>query len=128
GEDPLDVDRLARKMARTIVFNGVELHAISGIEIALLDLAGKRLNCPIYNLIGGKYRDRVRVYGDAGIGQTLDDVARSSQEVVAAGHTAFKVDVDHHYPPEHMLDPYGKHLMPAGIHHIVAIAKTVREP
>jgi len=50
-----------------------------------------------------------------------------SERIVEEGYTAFKVDVDHYYPPEHVLDASNKHLMPAGIHHIVAIAKTVRE-
>lgn len=127
GEDPLDIDRLVQKMIRRIWTGGAKIQAASGIEIALWDIAGKHFNCPVYNLLGGKYRDRVRVYGDAHHGESLDDIARTSQEVVSQGYTAFKFDVDHYYPPEHMLDSYNKHLMPAGIQHIVAIARTVRE-
>ncbi|MCL4533946.1 MAG: mandelate racemase/muconate lactonizing enzyme family protein [Bacteroidetes bacterium] len=127
GEDPLDIDRLVQKMIRRIYTGGARIQAASGIEIALWDIAGKHFNCPVYNLLGGKYRDRIRVYGDAHHGDSLEDIAKASQEVVDEGYTAFKFDVDHYYPPEHMLDSYNKHLMPAGIHHIVAIAKTVRE-
>ncbi len=127
GEDPLNIDMLVQKMLRRIVTGGAKVQAVSGIEVALWDIAGKHFNCPVYNLIGGKYRDRVRVYGDAAHGDTLDDIARGCQDVVDEGYTAFKFDVDHYYPPEHMLDSYNKHLMPAGIAHIVAIAKTVRE-
>lgn len=127
GEDPLNIDMLVQKMILRIITGGATVMAVSGIEIALWDLAGKYFNCPVYNLIGGKYRDRVRVYGDAAHGDTFDAIARASQDVVDQGYTAFKFDVDHYYPPEHMLDSYSKHLMPAGAHHIVAIAKTVRE-
>ena len=127
GEDPLNVDKLVQKMIRRIVTGGAKIQAASGIEIALWDIVGKYFNCPVYNLIGGKYRDRIRVYGDCHHGDSLDSIARASQKVVEQGYTAFKFDVDHYYPPEYMLDSYNKHLVPAGIHHIVAIAKTVRE-
>jgi len=127
GEVPLNIDRLFQKMVRRIITGGAQVQAASGIEIALWDIAGKFFNTPVYNLIGGKYRDRIRVYGDCHHGENLESIARSAQEVVEAGYTAFKFDVDHYYPPEHMLDSYNRHLMPAGTQHIVAIAKTVRE-
>jgi gluconate/galactonate dehydratase len=127
GDNPLDVDRLVQRMLHRIVKGGDQVQAISGIEIALWDIAGKHFGCPVYNLIGGKYRDRIRVYGDAAHGDSLDEIASGCRKVVEEGYTAFKFDVDHYYPPEHMLDSYGKHLMPAGIQYIVDIAKTVRE-
>ncbi|MBA2248261.1 MAG: mandelate racemase/muconate lactonizing enzyme family protein, partial [Chloroflexia bacterium] len=61
GEDPLDVDRLFEKMRRARLFDGAmagaTVTAMTGIEIALWDVAGKALGVPVYRLLGGKYRD-----------------------------------------------------------------------
>jgi L-alanine-DL-glutamate epimerase-like enolase superfamily enzyme len=66
GEDPLDVERLYSKMIRYTggmgSIAGVTVTAISGVEIALWDLAGKILNVPVCKLLGGQYREGVRVY------------------------------------------------------------------
>ena len=66
GEDPLDVDRLYTKMAfhggGAHALSGLVVSAMSGIEIALWDLAGKLTGLPVYRLLGGKFRDRVRLY------------------------------------------------------------------
>lgn len=74
GEDPRDVDRLCRLM-RTAVgaagISGMTYHAISGIETALWDLVGKDTNLPVYQFLGGKYRDRVRIYADCHAGKGL---------------------------------------------------------
>jgi len=68
GENPLDIDRLyehlVQKMSGEGSVEGVTVTAISGIELALHDLAGKILGIPAYQLLGGKYRDSVRVYCD----------------------------------------------------------------
>jgi len=68
--------------------------AISGIEQALWDIVGKRLGQPVYNLLGGPCRDRIRVYanGWAGHMDTLDDLARNAKEAVRKGWTALKFD------------------------------------
>lgn len=76
GQDPLDVDRLFSRMrwaasgAGSVA--GVVYNAISGIETALWDLAGKHYGVPVYRLLGGKYRDRVRVYADCHAGEALE--------------------------------------------------------
>src|SRR5689334_22559605 len=66
GEDPLNVDRLYTKMLRDSAgagaIAGVTVTAASGIEIALWDLAGRILQTPVCNLLGGRYRDKVRFY------------------------------------------------------------------
>src|SRR6056297_1384398 len=68
GENPLDIDRmtehLVQRMSGEGSIGGVTVTAISGIEVALHDLAGKILDVPAYQLLGGKYRDEVRVYCD----------------------------------------------------------------
>src|SRR6476661_6772928 len=66
GEDPLNVDKLYTKMlmqsAGAGAIAGVTVSAASGIEIALWDLAGKLLETPVCNLLGGRFRDRIRFY------------------------------------------------------------------
>jgi L-alanine-DL-glutamate epimerase-like enolase superfamily enzyme len=73
GEDPLDVDRLAAKMTWA-ASAGQAMHAISGIEAALLDLKGKALGVPIWQLLGGAFRRRVRIYADCHAGETLESL------------------------------------------------------
>jgi L-alanine-DL-glutamate epimerase-like enolase superfamily enzyme len=66
GEDPLNVDKLYTKMlmrsAGAGAIAGVTVTAASGIEIALWDLAGRILETPVCNLLGGRFRDKVRFY------------------------------------------------------------------
>src|SRR2546428_4134030 len=67
GEDPRDVDRLCRLMRTALGATGTAgmgYHAISGVEAALWDIVGKSTNLPVYQFLGGKYRDRVRIYAD----------------------------------------------------------------
>jgi len=69
--------------------------AASGIEIALWDIVGKKLNQPIYNLLGGPCREQVRVYanGWSSHAETPDELGKKAQEVVRKGFTALKVDL-----------------------------------
>src|SRR6202044_3226583 len=84
GEDPRDIHRLFRKLqlatsgAGSVA--GIVYNAISGIEAALWDILGQSLGVPIYRLLGGKFRDKVRVYADCHGGESLeslDEVLRS---------------------------------------------------
>jgi len=86
GEDPRDVHRLFRKLqlatsgAGSVA--GIIYNAMSGIEAALWDLLGRWLNVPLYRLLGGKFRDSVRIYADCHGGEaleSLDSVLRSRQ-------------------------------------------------
>jgi len=73
----------------------VELYcAISGIEQAMWDIVGKSCKQPVYNLLGGRYRDKVRVYANGwsyGMKEP-DDYARAAEKVVKQGFTAMKFD------------------------------------
>lgn len=86
GEDPRNVQMLAEKMRRANIFTGAQgghaLTAISGLEIALWDLAGKLLGVPVYQLLGGAFRTSIRLYADCHAG-TVD----------AAGHHIGENDV-----------------------------------
>jgi L-alanine-DL-glutamate epimerase-like enolase superfamily enzyme len=84
GEDPRDVHRLFRKLqlatsgAGSVA--GIIYNAISGIEAALWDVLGQSLDVPIYRLLGGKFRDRIRIYADCHGGEaleSLDEVLRT---------------------------------------------------
>ncbi len=63
GENPCDVDRIFRKIKQ---FGGESRQAggVCGIEMALWDLAGKAYNAPVYQMLGGKFRDKIRCYAD----------------------------------------------------------------
>ncbi len=65
GENPCDVDRLFRKIKQ---FGGPSRQGggVSGIEMALWDLAGKAYGVPVYRMLGGRFREQVRVYCDLG--------------------------------------------------------------
>lgn len=76
GEDPRNIDRLWSKMRWAASgagsMGGIIYNAISGIEAALWDLTGKLYGVPIYALLGGKYRDRIRIYADCHAGEALE--------------------------------------------------------
>ncbi len=101
GHDPTRVEHLWQIMYRQPFFRaGVEgMSAISGIEQALWDICGKAANKPVYALLGGAVRDRVRMYDHLGGGQmealyqqdTADLMAERASQSVADGYTAIKV-------------------------------------
>jgi galactonate dehydratase len=66
--------------------------ALSGIEQALWDIVGKALNTPVYNLLGGACRDRIRVYANGWGGRTPEEMGRRARELVDRGFTAMKFD------------------------------------
>ncbi|MDG6939406.1 MAG: mandelate racemase/muconate lactonizing enzyme family protein [Nitrososphaerota archaeon] len=79
GEDAFDVNRIMDKLRWASVPSGTfgaNYHAFSAIEIAILDLLGRHLNLPVYALLGGKFRDKVRIYADAHAGKALESMSR----------------------------------------------------
>lgn len=102
GRNPLDVHRLFYEIRRGGVFGGAQsgmyLAALAAVETALWDLAGKALDVPVYQMLGGKFRDRVRVYMDTALYQssqpTPEDFARNAQTAVDYGMTGIKFDLD----------------------------------
>ncbi len=111
GEDPHNIDWLYQKMVRGMSgagsTGGTVVAAISGVELALWDLKGKALGTPIYNLLGGRYRSKIRVYADCGHGDqpTPESWAERARGAVAKGFTAIKFDIDN-VLPERFGDPY----------------------
>ena len=100
GEDPLRIEHLWQVMSRQGFFRGgiVAMSAISGVDQALWDIAGKVHGVPTYQLLGGAVRDRVRLYDHLGGGQTEavygsfapEDVAAHARASAADGYTAVK--------------------------------------
>lgn len=91
GADPRRIVHLWQSLFRGAFWRGgpTLCAAISGIEIALWDILGKSLGVPVYQLLGGATRDRIRVYTRPH-GQTPEALAASAKEVVARGFTAMK--------------------------------------
>jgi L-alanine-DL-glutamate epimerase-like enolase superfamily enzyme len=76
GEDPTSLDRLVRRLRAGCAHcsPGLTIHAICGIETALLDVLGKKLRVPVWQILGGKYRDAVRIYADCHAGDALESI------------------------------------------------------
>jgi galactonate dehydratase len=72
--------------------------ALSAVEIALWDLTGKAVGLPVYQLLGGRVRERVRVYCDSGLGERAmgggDRRDEKIQQIKDLGFTAAKLDID----------------------------------
>ena len=93
GKDPRNVEYLWATMYQFTRFPGgaVINAAISGIEHALWDIAGKAAGLPVYMMLGGKVRDRIRVYQSAG-GSTPAELAENAKRLIAKyGYTALKM-------------------------------------
>ncbi len=63
GENPCNVDRIFRKI-KQFGFHGRQAGGVCGVEMALWDLAGKAYGVPVYQMLGGKFRDKIRCYAD----------------------------------------------------------------
>jgi galactonate dehydratase len=126
GKDPRDVDACFEGIRRSYIFrggmSGLGISALSGIEVALWDLAGKAAGVPIYRLLGGKFRDRVRLYVDS----AKTDCRERAAEVRANGFTAIKFDLDDANNP-HKLDPWNWSVSPDEYKHMVDEAFEIRE-
>src|SRR5664280_2666126 len=70
GQDPLNIEAAFERIRTAGIFAGAQsgqyVTALTGVETALWDIAGKALGVPVYQLLGGKVRDRVRIYCDSG--------------------------------------------------------------
>ena len=98
GEDPLLIEGLWQKMfARTRQYGrrGIVMNAISGIDVALWDIAGKVAGLPLYRLLGG-CRDRVEAYASGGFyqeGKSIDDLAGEAEGYRARGFKGMKMKI-----------------------------------
>ena len=94
GRDPMDVGLLVQHLFKERFWKGgvVKASIISGIELACWDIKGKALGKPVYELFGGKIRDKIRVYANGWTGGATDPavIKDKAAEAIAAGYKAFK--------------------------------------
>jgi galactonate dehydratase len=141
GRDPLEIRPFVRamlsgglppfqpQMSPTATVDGPAVWGASGVEMALCDLAGKILGTPVYNLLGGAFRDRIRVYLDrSGVADPTDLGAwrALAERVGADGFNDFKFDAEW-IAPEASRDPWNRQLRNEQIRLTVERLSIVRE-
>ncbi len=134
GKTPLNVHRLFEDIRRSGFFEGAQsgmfIAVLSAVESALWDLAGKAGGLPVYQLLGGKFRDKIRVYMDTALYQqrlpTPEDFAKSARDAAAMGFTAIKFDLDQANDPN-KYDRYNWTASPAELQRMVDQITGARE-
>ena len=106
GKDPMDIEDLWQVMYRGGFYRGGPevMSAIAGIDQALWDIKGKVLNAPVYQLLGGRCRDKLKVYCWIG-GDRPADIAAAAREKFAQGYTAVKMNATEEM---HYIDSFKK--------------------
>ncbi|WP_090506351.1 enolase C-terminal domain-like protein [Natronorubrum sediminis] len=144
GENPLDVERLYHLMRESLSGRGSQQGmgtiAISGVELALWDAAGKILEQPVYQLLGGKMREEVRLYADCHAGEgmveaALDEqpteayeaaaYAKAARSAVDDGFEIVKFDLD--VPSGREIDTLARHFDGPEIEHKRALVEAVTD-
>ena len=96
GKDPFQPRRVTEGIRRDLYTDGGQIQgcAAAAIETACFDIMGKALGTPLYNLIGGKYRDRIRTYANGWYrgDRTPENFAKCATDALALGYTALKFD------------------------------------
>ena len=92
GENPCNVERIF-KIIKQFGDHGRQGGGVSGVEMALWDLTGKVYGVPIYQLLGGKYRDRVRIYVDTPTVKNPEEFAMRMKGRIDQGFTIMKMDI-----------------------------------
>ena len=131
GKDPRNVDRLFRDMQSSMsasgFYQGAVMSAISGIEMALWDITGQAVGVPIWQLLGGAFRDSIRIYNDCHAGDDVDDPASwaaTAKAVEARGFDAIKFDID---PRPTQRDPYNRCISNEDVAFHIEVVTAVRE-
>jgi L-alanine-DL-glutamate epimerase-like enolase superfamily enzyme len=140
GENPLDTDRILELLEQRYTGCGrIGQAAFTAIETACYDLKGKLFDVPVYELLGGKYRDSVRIYCDTHGGESLGEAAehdprdvytpesyaRAAREVVDAGFDALKFDLD--VPTHEDVDTAARRMDNAALDHKESLIAAVRD-
>ncbi|MGB9728062.1 MAG: mandelate racemase/muconate lactonizing enzyme family protein [Nitrososphaeria archaeon] len=122
GRDPLEVELIWQELFR----EGFSMPAVSGIEIALMDILGKHLNTPVYNLLGGKCRSEVQVYVDGffrGARYVEEEYVEKALAAVREGFKVLKMDVDEPIPSGKSVN---RTLSPEDLKYTVRMVEAVR--
>jgi len=122
GADPFDVEALVQRMWRTDYerAGAIVMSGISAIEIACWDIIGKAVGLPVFKLMGGAVRDRIKAYANGWytVERTPDEFHAAARRVVARGYLALK------------LDPFGagtSELAPDELRRAVGLVEAVRD-
>jgi galactonate dehydratase len=134
GKNPLNVQRLFEDIRRQGFFQGAQsgmyVAVLSAIEAALWDIAGKALNLPVYQLLGGKFRDKIRVYCDTALYQRNlpqpKDFADAATKAKSMGFNAMKFDLDQANDPN-KYDAYNWTASPAELQRMYNQIAAARE-
>ncbi|WP_339706824.1 mandelate racemase/muconate lactonizing enzyme family protein [Algoriphagus aquimarinus] len=134
GQSPLNPNRLAEQIRKGAFFGGAQsgvfVAVLTAIETALWDITGKVFGVPVYQLLGGKYRDKIRVYCDTALytstNPTPDDYAAAAKDAVSRGYNAVKFDVDDGRDPN-KYDRFNWTASPAEIDRMYNAIAAVRE-
>jgi len=140
GENPLDTHRVRELLEQRYTGCGrIGQAAFTAIETACYDIKGKLLDVPVYELLGGKYRDEIKIYCDTHGGESLGEAevdsptdeytpesyARAAREVVDEGFEALKFDLD--VPTHAEYDEFNRRMDNAALEHKVSLVEAVRD-
>ena len=131
GQDPMNTGPIYETLRRRGRYGGTGnaplIFALTGIENALYDITGKALGVPVHKLLGGRFRDRIRLYADCHAGETHEPQAYAEKalEVIAEGFSAVKFDVDHSGIGK--LDAYNFTASAKEMSHIIDLIQATRE-
>ena len=92
GENPCNVDKIFRKI-KQFGHHARQGGGVCGIEMALMDLTGKAYGVPCYQLVGGKFRDKIRCYSDTPSLREPEEMGKKLQERIDRGFTFLKMDL-----------------------------------
>ncbi|SFU18041.1 galactonate dehydratase [Algoriphagus locisalis] len=134
GQNPLNPNRLAEQIRKGAFFGGAQsgvfVAVLTAVETALWDITGKVFNVPVYQLLGGKFRDKIRVYCDTALytstNPTPNDYAMAARNAVSKGYNAVKFDVDDARDPN-KYDRFNWTASPAEIERMYNAIAAVRE-
>ncbi|WP_339867256.1 mandelate racemase/muconate lactonizing enzyme family protein [uncultured Algoriphagus sp.] len=134
GQNPLNPNRLAEQIRKGAFFGGAQsgvfVAVLTAIETALWDITGKVFNVPVYQLLGGKFRDKIRVYCDTALytstNPTPNDYAMAARNAVSKGYNAVKFDVDDARDPN-KYDRFNWTASPAEVDRMYNAIAAVRE-
>lgn len=134
GKSPLNVHRLFEDIRKSGFFEGAQsgmyIAVLSAVESALWDLAGKALGLPVYQLLGGKFRDKIRVYCDTALYQARlpapKEFAEAALQAKKMGFNAIKFDLDQAGDPN-KYDVYNWTASPGEIQRMVDQMTAARE-
>ncbi len=120
GRNPFEIERIWQELHRSFFRGGpINGTVISGLEMALWDIKGKAFGVPVYELLGGVVRDRIRVYSWIG-GDRPSDVADQARERASQGFKAIKMNATEEL---HYVDTYDK--VQAVVDRVVSIREAV---